>query len=163
MKGFKKLFKKDKTERIATVTVTIQSISPLNNSDTERVQLEVPFDIKFSDFASAALSKLELGGHRFNQHSPRFRINTDAGPSIWDDWDIANALASKSPILVEWRVLEASSPSLPKPEPVPSTAVKWTCKEHRVAHHDIFVSYRRQNEGDLVKILVPYLEKVGKR
>ncbi|KAI8814497.1 hypothetical protein BJ742DRAFT_766315 [Cladochytrium replicatum] len=145
MKGFKKPFKKDKTERIATVT------------------LEVPIDVKFSDFASPALSKLELGGHRFNQHSPRFRINTDSGLSIWDDRDIATALASKSPILVEWRVREVASPSLPKPEPVPPTAAKWTCKEHRVAHHDIFVSYRRQNEGELVKMLVPFLEKVGKR
>ncbi|KAI8810008.1 hypothetical protein BJ742DRAFT_867947 [Cladochytrium replicatum] len=135
----------------------------LNNSDTEHVQLDVPIDVKFRNFASAALSKLELAGHCFNQHSPRFRINTDAGLSIWDDRDIANALASKSIILVEWRVREVSSPSLPKPEPVPPTAAKWTCTEHRVAHHDIFVSYRRQNEGELVKMLVPFLEKVGKR
>ncbi|KAI8810033.1 hypothetical protein BJ742DRAFT_852171 [Cladochytrium replicatum] len=162
MQGLKKLFKKDKTERIATLTVIIQSISPLNNSDTEHVQLEVPTDVKFSDFASAALSKLELAGHCFNQHSPRFRINTDARLSIWDDRDIANALASKSIILVEWRVREVSSPSLPKPEPVPPP-LKWTCKVHRVAHHDVFVSYRRQDEGDLVKMLVPFLEKVGKR
>ncbi|KAI8808420.1 hypothetical protein BJ742DRAFT_808574 [Cladochytrium replicatum] len=56
------LFKKDRMERIATVTVTIQSISPLNYADTKRVRLEVPFDIKHGDFASAALAKLELGG-----------------------------------------------------------------------------------------------------
>ncbi|KAI8801085.1 hypothetical protein BJ742DRAFT_779673 [Cladochytrium replicatum] len=79
MKAFNKLFNpKDKTAKTAkkeSAIVTVQSLSPLNN-DTVLVQLELPPDVSFSDFAAAALSKLDLAGHRFNGHSPQFLINT---------------------------------------------------------------------------------------
>ncbi|KAI8806584.1 hypothetical protein BJ742DRAFT_711417, partial [Cladochytrium replicatum] len=167
MKAFNKLFNpKDKTAKTAKkepAIVTVQSLSPLNN-DTVLVQLELPPDVTFSDFAAAALSKLDLAGHRFNGHSPQFLINTAGGKmSILDNRDVVNAIMSKSQVFVEWRVREIANSSLPLPVPVPLAAAKWICKEHRTASHDIFVSYRRENEGDLVKTLVPYLEKVGKR
>ncbi|KAI8803713.1 P-loop containing nucleoside triphosphate hydrolase protein, partial [Cladochytrium replicatum] len=107
---------------------------------------------------------LGLAGYRFNGHSPQFLINTAGGKmSILDNRDVANAILSKSQVFVEWLVREIANSSLPLPVPVPLTAAKWICNEHRSASHDIFVSYRRENEGDLVKTLVPYLEKVGKR
>ncbi|KAI8804196.1 hypothetical protein BJ742DRAFT_826094 [Cladochytrium replicatum] len=162
MKPFKKLFNsRDKTVKTAkkeSAIVTVQSLSPLS------VQLELPPDISFSDFAAAAVSKLDLAGHRFDEHSPHFLTNTPGGKlSVLDNRDVANALTSKSQVFVEWRVREIGKSSLPLPVPVPPTTGKWICKEHRSANHDIFVSYRRENEGDLMKTLVPYLEKVGKR
>ncbi|KAI8801260.1 P-loop containing nucleoside triphosphate hydrolase protein [Cladochytrium replicatum] len=167
MKALNKLFNtKDKTAKTAKkdpAIVTVQSLSPLTN-DTVLVQLELPLDITFSDFAAAAVSKLALAGHRFDGHSPHFLIST-AGEklSVLDNRDVANALMSKSRVFVEWRVREIANSSLPLQVPVPPMTTKWICKEHRTASHDIFVSYRRDNEGDLVKTLVPYLEKVGKR
>ncbi|KAI8801286.1 P-loop containing nucleoside triphosphate hydrolase protein [Cladochytrium replicatum] len=168
MKGaLKKLFTtKDKTAKTAkkeSAVISVQSLSPLTN-DTVLLQLELPPDITFSDFAAAAVSKLDLASHRFDGHSPHFFTNT-AGEqlSILDTRDVANALMAKSRVFVEWRVREIPNSSLPLPFPVPPTTAKWICKEHRKANHDIFVSYRRENEEDLVKTLVPYLEKVGKR
>ncbi|KAI8801267.1 P-loop containing nucleoside triphosphate hydrolase protein [Cladochytrium replicatum] len=168
MKALNKLFnhKTDKTDEKAkkgSAIVSVQSLSPLTN-DTVLVQLELPPDISFSDFTAAALSKLDMAGHRFDGHSPQFLISTAGGNmSALHSSDVANAIMSKSQVFVEWRVREIAYSSLPLPGPAPPTTAKWICKEHRTASHDIFVSYRRDNEGDLVKTLVPYLEKVGKR